>query len=54
MIAGTTDPEHFSFSRYSTLHGYADDLLTILDELEVESSIYDGHSVGGMVGCLAS
>jgi pimeloyl-ACP methyl ester carboxylesterase len=54
MGAGTTDPEYFSFSRYSTLHGYADDLLSILDELGVESCIYVGHSVAGMVGCLAS
>ncbi|CAK9227447.1 unnamed protein product [Sphagnum troendelagicum] len=54
MGAGTTDPEYFSVLRYSTLHGYADDLLTILDELDVESCIYVGHSVCGMVGCLAS
>ncbi|CAM6013524.1 unnamed protein product [Sphagnum balticum] len=46
--------EHFSFQRYSTLHGYADDLLSILDELEAQSCIYVGHSVAGMVGCLAS
>jgi pimeloyl-ACP methyl ester carboxylesterase len=44
MGAGTTDPEYFSFSRYSTLHGYADDLLAILEELEVQSCM----------GCLAS
>jgi pimeloyl-ACP methyl ester carboxylesterase len=54
MGAGTTDPEYFSFSRYSTLHGYADDLLAILEELEVQSCIFVGHSVAGMVGCLAS
>jgi pimeloyl-ACP methyl ester carboxylesterase len=54
MGAGTTNPEHFSFQRYSTLHGYADDLLCILHELEVQSCIYVGHSVAGMVGCLAS
>ncbi|KAL3696730.1 hypothetical protein R1sor_010806 [Riccia sorocarpa] len=54
MGAGTTNPDYFSFQRYSTLHGYADDLLAILDELEVESCIYIGHSVSGMVGCLAS
>ncbi|KAH8940053.1 hypothetical protein BDL97_15G067900 [Sphagnum fallax] len=54
MGAGTTDPEYFSFQRYSTLHGYADDLLSILDELEIESCIFVGHSVAGMVGCLAS
>lgn len=54
MGAGTTDPEYFSVSRYSTLHGYADDLLSILLDLEISSCIYVGHSVAGMVGCLAS
>jgi pimeloyl-ACP methyl ester carboxylesterase len=54
MGAGTTDPEYFSVLRYSTLHGHADDLLTILDKLEVDSCIFVGHSVSGMVGCLAS
>lgn len=52
--AGSTNPDHFSFERYSTLHGYADDLLAILDELEIEECIYVGHSVSGMVGALAS
>ncbi|KAJ7521319.1 hypothetical protein O6H91_19G047800 [Diphasiastrum complanatum] len=54
MGAGTTNAEDFSFLRYSTLHAYADDLLAILDELEIESCIFVGHSVSGMVGCLAS
>ncbi|CAM6089670.1 unnamed protein product [Calypogeia fissa] len=54
MGSGTTKPEGFSFSRYSTLHGYADDLLAILEELEIESCIYIGHSVSGMVACIAS
>lgn len=54
MGAGTTDPEYFSVKRYSNFYGYADDLLAILIELEVDSCIYIGHSVSGMVGCLAS
>ncbi|KAG6554773.1 hypothetical protein Mapa_003792 [Marchantia paleacea] len=54
MGAGTTNPDYFNFQRYSTLHGYGDDLLALLDELEVESCIYIGHSVSGMIGCLAS
>jgi pimeloyl-ACP methyl ester carboxylesterase len=54
MGAGTTNPDYFNFQRYSTLHGYADDLLALLDELEVEQCIFVGHSVAGMVGCLAS
>lgn len=54
MGAGTTDPEYYCFQRYSSLYGYADDLLAILDELEITSCIFVGHSVSGMIGCLAS
>lgn len=54
MGAGSTNPDYFSFERYSTLHGYAYDLLSILEQLQVTSCMYIGHSVMGMVGCLAS
>lgn len=54
MGAGSTNPQHFNFARYATLHAYADDLLTILDEMEIESCIYIGHSMSGMIGCIAS
>lgn len=54
MGAGTTDFDDFSFNRHSSLHAYADDLLAILDELEIESCVYVGHSVSAMIGCLAS
>eukprot|EP00252_Welwitschia_mirabilis_P012892 TRINITY_DN2846_c0_g1_i5.p1 TRINITY_DN2846_c0_g1~~TRINITY_DN2846_c0_g1_i5.p1 ORF type:complete len:268 (-),score=22.12 TRINITY_DN2846_c0_g1_i5:188-991(-) len=54
MGAGTTNPEYFDFERYSSLYGYAFDLLAILEELQVDSCIFVGHSVSGMVGCLAS
>ncbi|KAH9298566.1 hypothetical protein KI387_030248, partial [Taxus chinensis] len=54
MGAGTTNPDFFDFDRYSTLHGYAYDMLAILDELQIESCIFLGHSVSGLIGCLAS
>ena len=54
MGAGSTDPELFSFTRYATLHAFADDLLAILEELEIERCMYVGHSVSGMIGLLAS
>lgn len=54
MGAGTTNPEFFDFERYSTLYGYAYDLLAILEELQVDSCIFVGHSVSGLVGMLAS
>lgn len=54
MGAGTTNPEYFDFDRYSTLEGYAYDLLAILEELQVDSCIFVGHSVSAMVGSIAS
>ncbi|KAJ8765560.1 hypothetical protein K2173_014682 [Erythroxylum novogranatense] len=54
MGAGTTNPDYFDFNRYSTIQGYSYDLLAILEELQVESCIYVGHSVSAMIGALAS
>ncbi|KAK9265459.1 hypothetical protein L1049_023488 [Liquidambar formosana] len=54
MGAGTTNPDYFDFERYSTLDGYAYDLLAILEELQVQSCIFVGHSLSAIVGALAS
>lgn len=54
VFSGNVDPNHFDFDRYTSLSAYAADLIAILDELEVEKCFYVGHSVSGMVGCLAS
>ncbi|PIA33083.1 hypothetical protein AQUCO_04200086v1 [Aquilegia coerulea] len=54
MGAGPTNPDYFDFDRYSTLEGYAYDLLAILEELQVDSCIFVGHSVSAMVGVMAS
>jgi len=54
MGAGTTNPDYFDFERYSTLEGYAYDLLAILEELRVDSCIFVGHSVSAMIGTVAS
>jgi pimeloyl-ACP methyl ester carboxylesterase len=37
-----------------SLHGYADDVLAILDELDVQKCTFVGHSVSSMIGFLAS
>lgn len=52
--AGSTDPSAYSFGKYDSLHGYADDLLEILDELDVTDVVYVGHSVSAMIGVLAA
>lgn len=54
MGAGTTNPDYFDFDRYSTLEGYSFDLIAILEDLQIESCIFVGHSVSAMVGLLAS
>ena len=40
--------------RYRTLSGYAEDLETLLDLLDLRSAIIVGHSVAGMIALLAA
>ncbi|KAL3617363.1 Esterase KAI2c3 [Castilleja foliolosa] len=54
MGAGTTNPDYFDFDRYSTLEGYAYDVIAILEELQISCCIYVGHSVSAMIGIIAS
>ncbi|XP_059457087.1 probable esterase KAI2 [Corylus avellana] len=54
MGAGTTNPDYFDFERYSTIEGYAYDLLAILEELQLDSCILVAHSVSAMIGAIAS
>ncbi|KAH0464268.1 hypothetical protein IEQ34_007054 [Dendrobium chrysotoxum] len=52
--AGSVNPDHFDFQRYTTLDSYADDLLLILDSLRIDRCFFVGHSVSAMIGILAS
>ncbi|WP_420137781.1 alpha/beta fold hydrolase [Sphingomonas sp.] len=52
--AGPLLPEDFDARLYGSIAGYADDLLNLLDELEIEKCRYIGHSVSGMIGLLAA
>nr|AZB48730.1 alpha/beta hydroxylase D14 [Nervilia fordii] len=54
MGAGPTNPDYFDFDRYVTLEGYVLDLLTIMQELQIQSCIFVGHSVSAMIGAIAS
>nr|GMC60077.1 probable esterase KAI2 [Ipomoea batatas]GMC62737.1 probable esterase KAI2 [Ipomoea batatas]GMC66318.1 probable esterase KAI2 [Ipomoea batatas] len=54
MGAGPTNPDYFDFERYATLEGYAYDLLAILEELQITSCIFVGHSLSSMTGVIAS
>ncbi|CAA0840820.1 Probable esterase KAI2 [Striga hermonthica] len=54
MGAGTTDPNLYDFKRYSSIDGYVEDLIAILDELKVEGCIFVGHSLSPLVAAIAS
>ena len=52
--AGKSDHAAYSADRYSSLQGYAQDVLDICAALELTEAILVGHSVSGMIGLLAS
>jgi sigma-B regulation protein RsbQ len=52
--SGRSDVSAWQAGRYATLDGYADDILQICRELELERVIFVGHSVSAMMGVLAA
>ncbi|MGI6873853.1 alpha/beta fold hydrolase [Amycolatopsis sp. 3B14] len=52
--AGGSDLGAWRPERYATLDGYADDVLEICAELDLEEVVFVGHSVSSMVGVLAA
>ncbi|KWX68706.1 alpha/beta fold hydrolase [Mycobacterium sp. NAZ190054] len=52
--AGASDPAAWDEQRYTDLQQYADDILTIIDELDLRDVIFVGHSVASMMGVLAA
>ncbi|UTI63315.1 alpha/beta hydrolase [Paraconexibacter antarcticus] len=52
--AGGSDVRAFDPDRYSSLEGYADDVIAICEELDLRDVIFVGHSVSAMIGVLAA
>ncbi|MEV7347011.1 alpha/beta hydrolase [Streptomyces sp. NPDC093544] len=52
--SGRADPSAWSEQRYSSLDGYARDVLEVCEELDLQDVIFVGHSVSAMVGVLAA
>ncbi len=52
--SGKSDLRAYSPERYSSLDGYAQDVLEICAALDLRDVIFVGHSVSGVVGMLAS
>ncbi|WP_280926086.1 alpha/beta fold hydrolase [Caldimonas mangrovi] len=51
---GQSDLRAFDAARYSSLEGYALDLLDVCEALELQQAILVGHSVSAMIGLLAA
>ncbi|MDQ3764304.1 MAG: alpha/beta hydrolase [Actinomycetota bacterium] len=52
--AGNSDLSVYDLQRYSSLSGYAEDVVTICTELELRDVVFVGHSVSAMIGVLAA
>ncbi|WP_394769989.1 alpha/beta fold hydrolase [Lacisediminihabitans sp.] len=52
--AGGSDLTAYDPGKYDSLHGYADDVLEILADLDLRDAVFVGHSVSAMVGVLAA
>jgi sigma-B regulation protein RsbQ len=52
--SGSSDPRAWDETKYSSLSGYAADILDIVDELDLRDVVFVGHSVSAMIGALAT
>jgi sigma-B regulation protein RsbQ len=52
--SGKSDLSAYDDDRYSSLQGYADDVLEILRDNDLYNVIFVGHSVSAMIGVLAA
>jgi sigma-B regulation protein RsbQ len=52
--AGASDLSAYDKGKYDSLHGYAEDVLEILEDLDLTDAVFVGHSVSSMIGVLAA
>jgi sigma-B regulation protein RsbQ len=52
--AGGSDLSAYDHRKYSTLYGYAEDVVEVGRELKLKDAVFVGHSVSAMIGVLAS
>ncbi|GGW10261.1 hydrolase [Streptomyces capoamus] len=52
--SGRSDASAFSEDRYSSLDGYARDVVEICEALDLRDAVFVGHSVSAMIGVLAA
>ncbi|KAK4413089.1 Sigma factor SigB regulation protein RsbQ [Sesamum alatum] len=54
VISPNVNPKLYDPLRYSNFSAYAQDLICILDELNVRNSVFVGHFMSAMIGCIAA
>ncbi|WP_020134609.1 alpha/beta fold hydrolase [Streptomyces sp. 351MFTsu5.1] len=52
--SGRSDASAFSEERYSSLEGYARDVVEVCEALDLRDAVFVGHSVSAMTGVLAA
>jgi sigma-B regulation protein RsbQ len=52
--SGKSDISAYDYQKYSSLQGYADDIVEICESLKLKNVIFMGHSVASMMGLLAA
>lgn len=52
--SGRSDRAAFDPQRHRSLHGFAEDVIELIEGLELEPVIFVGHSVSAMIGALAA
>ncbi|MBU3995819.1 MAG: alpha/beta hydrolase [Actinobacteria bacterium] len=52
--SGRSDLAAYDEQRYDSLHGYAEDLIEVLDAVGASNVLFVGHSLSGMIGALAA
>ena len=54
VFSANVSPGLYNPKKYSSFKGYASDMVNLLDELRVNETIFVGHSMSAMIGCIAS
>jgi sigma-B regulation protein RsbQ len=52
--AGGSDLSAYDREKYASLGGYAEDILEIVEELDLDDVVFVGHSVSSIIGVLAA
>ncbi|WP_339902366.1 alpha/beta hydrolase [uncultured Cyclobacterium sp.] len=52
--SGNSNESHYDYQKYNSLNGYAEDVISLIENLELEKVIFVGHSVSSIIGLLAA